>query len=186
MGLKDRGHVLRLERCAQKLAPFNVTINQSSIVSTVLSLLTHQQLLLLYSRYVLQELCDVGTWLHSLELQGYQQLFEAAGYKTRDDLENLKGLKRMHLQKMGISKRGRNKKNHSLVTSHTLPIAHLHRFEEGILRLSYLYDAKFRLMPEVVTWLEQHDCTVSLKSLTRFSHLYYYCAWERDKLPVIP
>ena len=122
----------------------------------------------------------MGTWLHSLELQGYQELFEAAGYKTRDDLENLKGLKRMDLQKMGISKRGRNKKNHSLVTSHTLPLAHLHRFEEGILRLSYLYDAKFRLMPEVVTWLEQHDCTVSLK---RFSHLYYYCAWERDKLP---
>ena len=109
----------------------------------------------------------MGTWLHSLELQGYQELFEAAGYKTRDDLENLKGLKRMDLQKMGISKRGRNKKNHSLVTSHTLPLAHLHRFEEGILRLSYLYDAKFRLMPEVVTWLEQHDCTVSLKSLTR-------------------
>ena len=112
--------------------------------------------------YVMQELCDVGTWLHSLELQGYQELFEAAGYKTRDDLENLKGLKRMDLQKMGISKRGRNKKNHSLVTSHPLPLAHLHRFEEGILRLSYLYDAKFRLMPEFVTWLEQHDCTVSL------------------------
>eukprot|EP00731_Ephydatia_muelleri_P036986 Em0369g9a len=114
MGLKDRGHVLRLERCAQKLAPFNVTINQSSI-----------------------ELCDVGAWLQSLELQGYQQLFEAAGYKTRDDLENLKGLKRMQ------SEDGN----------------HQERFEEGILRLSYLYDAKFRLMPEVVTWLEQHDCT---------------------------
>eukprot|EP00731_Ephydatia_muelleri_P039074 Em1084g1a len=118
-GLKDRGYVLRLERCAQKLSRFNVAINQTSL-----------------------ELCNVGTWLHSLELQGYQELFEAAGYKTRDDLENLKGLKRMDLQKMGISKR-----------------AHLHRFEEGILRFSYLYDAKFRLMPEVVTWLEQHDCT---------------------------
>ena len=49
----------------------------------------------------------MGTWLNSLELQGYQQLFEAAGYKTRDDLENLKGLKRMDLQKMGIYKRGK-------------------------------------------------------------------------------
>ena len=59
--------------------------------------------------YVLQELSDVGTWLNSLELQGYQQLFEAAGYKTKDDLENLRGLKRTDLQKMGIGKRGRNK-----------------------------------------------------------------------------
>ena len=61
----------------------------------------------IYSHYVLQELSDVGTWLNSLELQGYQQLFEAAGYKTRDDLENLIGLKRTDLQKMGIGKRGR-------------------------------------------------------------------------------
>ena len=56
--------------------------------------------------FFLQELSDIGTWLHSLELQGYQQLFEAAGYKTRDDLENLKGIRRADLQKMGIKKRG--------------------------------------------------------------------------------
>ena len=36
MGLKDRGYVLRLERCAQKLPPFNVAINQTSIVSLLL------------------------------------------------------------------------------------------------------------------------------------------------------
>lgn len=41
--------------------------------------------------------------------------------------------------------------------------AHLHRLEEGILRLSYLFDAKFKLMPEVIKWLEQHDCMVRLQ-----------------------
>ena len=35
MGLKDRGYVLRLERCAQKLSRFNVAINQTSLVGTV-------------------------------------------------------------------------------------------------------------------------------------------------------
>ena len=34
MGLQDRGYVLRLERCAQKLAPFNVAINQTLLVSS--------------------------------------------------------------------------------------------------------------------------------------------------------
>ena len=52
----------------------------------------------------------MGTWLRSLELYGYQMLFEAAGYKTREDLENLKGIKRADLQKMGINKRGRAKR----------------------------------------------------------------------------
>ena len=35
MGLKDRGHVLRLKRCAQKLAPFNFTIDQTCLVSNM-------------------------------------------------------------------------------------------------------------------------------------------------------
>ena len=35
MGLKDRGHVLRLKRCAQKLAPFNFAIDQTCLVSNM-------------------------------------------------------------------------------------------------------------------------------------------------------
>eukprot|EP00731_Ephydatia_muelleri_P007821 Em0004g159a len=105
IGFKDRGYVLRLERCAQKLAPFNVAINQT-----------------------LLELSDVGTWLHSIELQGYQQLFKEAGYKTREDLENLKGLKRTDLEKMGIKKR-----------------AHIQRLLEGISKLTYLTEDEKRV-----------------------------------------
>ena len=57
--------------------------------------------------FIMQELSDVGTWLHSIELQGYKRLFKEAGYKTREDLENVKGLKRTDLEKMGIKKRGK-------------------------------------------------------------------------------
>ena len=53
--------------------------------------------------YVTQGSSDVETWLKSLKLQGYAQLFIAAGYKTCDDLENLKGI---DLTVMGITKTG--------------------------------------------------------------------------------
>eukprot|EP00731_Ephydatia_muelleri_P007965 Em0004g303a len=95
MGLTERGFVLRLVRYAKKLPPFIFKISQPSL-----------------------ELSDVKTWLNSLQLQGYQELFEEAGYKTRDDLENLKGI---DLTKMGITKK-----------------AHIERLLEGIKELTYL------------------------------------------------
>ena len=49
---------------------------------------------------------DVITWLESLEMQGYAQLFAAAGYQCKGDLESLKGLKADDLKKIGISKKG--------------------------------------------------------------------------------
>lgn len=48
----------------------------------------------------------MGTWLESLEMQGYQELFAAAGYQTKGDLESLKGLKADDLKKLGILKKG--------------------------------------------------------------------------------
>lgn len=44
--------------------------------------------------------------MEGLELQGYKNLFESEGYFTGEDLENLKGLEKKDLQKMGITKRG--------------------------------------------------------------------------------
>lgn len=49
---------------------------------------------------------NVGIWLQCLELHAYRRLFESAGYKTRADLENLKGLTEEDLQRMGIHMRG--------------------------------------------------------------------------------
>ncbi|KAL5496453.1 hypothetical protein EMCRGX_G012737 [Ephydatia muelleri] len=95
MGLNNRGYVLRLVQYAKKLPPFIFKISQPSL-----------------------ELSDVKTWLNSLQLQGYQELFEEAGYKTRDDLENLKGI---DLTKMGITKK-----------------AHIERLLGGINKLTYL------------------------------------------------
>ena len=46
------------------------------------------------------------TWLESLEMQGYQELFATAGYKHKGDLESLKGLKADDLKKLGILKKG--------------------------------------------------------------------------------
>ena len=48
----------------------------------------------------------VSMWLHGHELQGYWRLFEAAGYKSRDDLDNLIGFTEEDLQRMGIHMRG--------------------------------------------------------------------------------
>ena len=49
---------------------------------------------------------NVQMWLEKLELPEYNEVFEAAGYKTADDLENLIGLTEHHLLGMGILMRG--------------------------------------------------------------------------------
>ena len=48
----------------------------------------------------------MGSWLNSLEMQGYEKLFVAAGYKSKGDLESLKGLKVDDLKKLGVLKKG--------------------------------------------------------------------------------
>ena len=45
-------------------------------------------------------------WLVGLELEEYTELFHAEGYKTEEDVENLKDLKSKELKAMGIHKRG--------------------------------------------------------------------------------
>ena len=61
---------------------------------------------MLISELMLSSQDDVITWLESLEMQGYAQLFAAAGYQCKGDLESLKGLKADDLKKIGISKKG--------------------------------------------------------------------------------
>ena len=43
-----------------------------------------------------------------LEIPEYTELFHLQGYKTGDDIENLKDLKDEDLKAIGISKRGKN------------------------------------------------------------------------------
>ena len=45
-------------------------------------------------------------WLKKLELEEYTELFHAEGYRTEDDIENLKDLTEDHFKGMGINKRG--------------------------------------------------------------------------------
>ena len=45
-------------------------------------------------------------WLLGLELEEYTELFHAEGYRTEEDVENLKDLTSKELKGMGINKRG--------------------------------------------------------------------------------
>ena len=45
-------------------------------------------------------------WLQQLEMEEYTDLFHAEGYRTEEDIENLKDLNAKELKKMGIHKRG--------------------------------------------------------------------------------
>ena len=49
---------------------------------------------------------SVEAWLVGLELEEYTELFHAEGYKTEEDVENLKDLTSKELKAMGINKRG--------------------------------------------------------------------------------
>ena len=50
---------------------------------------------------------DVEELLKRLEIPEYTELFHLEGYKTGDDIENLKDLQDEDLRALGISKRGR-------------------------------------------------------------------------------
>ena len=39
-------------------------------------------------------------------MEAYEALFTSAGYRNKDDLENLKGLKSDDFKKLGITKKG--------------------------------------------------------------------------------
>ena len=49
---------------------------------------------------------SVVEWLQRLELDEYTELFHAEGYRTEDDIENLKELTQERFVAMGIHKRG--------------------------------------------------------------------------------
>ncbi|KAL5496346.1 hypothetical protein EMCRGX_G012610 [Ephydatia muelleri] len=118
IGIQRRGYILRLEKAAKDLPPYCII-----------------------SELNCDENMNVGIWLQCLELHAYRRLFESAGYKTRADLENLKGLTEEDLQRMGIHMR-----------------AHLGRLKEGIGRLSYLHNSQFKLQQDVVQWLRNNGC----------------------------
>lgn len=50
---------------------------------------------------------NVEQWLERLEISEYTPLFHQQGYKTEEDIENLKDLKDEDLKAIGISKRGK-------------------------------------------------------------------------------
>lgn len=50
---------------------------------------------------------NVEAWLEELEMTEYIELFHGEGYRTSDDVENLKTLSEEDLRAMGISKRGK-------------------------------------------------------------------------------
>lgn len=50
---------------------------------------------------------SVEAWLASLELKEYAAIFHSEGYKSSEDMENLKELTIDQLKAMGIKKTGR-------------------------------------------------------------------------------
>ena len=46
------------------------------------------------------------SWLQSLELEEYAQVFQDEGFERMEDIPNLKQLDEQQLKKMGIIKRG--------------------------------------------------------------------------------
>lgn len=49
---------------------------------------------------------NVDEWLKTLKMDEYIDIFHSAGYKTGEDVENLKELNKNELKKIGIHKRG--------------------------------------------------------------------------------
>ena len=60
----------------------------------------------LFDINVLNTQRDVDEWLRMLEMEEYTELFHAEGYRTEEDVKNVKDLKRDDFYQMGISKRG--------------------------------------------------------------------------------
>ena len=49
---------------------------------------------------------SVAKWLDTLGMGEYTELFRAEGYKTGEDVENLKDLDKKQLSRMGITRMG--------------------------------------------------------------------------------
>lgn len=79
---------------------------------------------------------DVEQWLERLEIPEYAKLFHLEGYKTGEDIENLKDLKEKDLRALGILKRGicwiYYDLNFMMCHVAHFPSAHLQRLKTGI------------------------------------------------------
>ena len=51
---------------------------------------------------------DVQKWLDILKLGQYKNFFKLEGFSTKEDLENLKSLKKEDFESIGITMRGKN------------------------------------------------------------------------------
>ena len=100
IGIQRRGYILRLEQGAKDLREHLCIVNWN--VSSFSSTFEWDCHVCSYQ----QEVHNVRSWLQCLELRGYLRLFEAAGYMAEDGLDNLKGLTKEDLQRMGIHMRG--------------------------------------------------------------------------------
>lgn len=49
---------------------------------------------------------NIVEWLSTLQMEEYIDVFHSAGYKTGEDVENLKELSEKEMRKMGINKMG--------------------------------------------------------------------------------
>ena len=74
---------------------------------------THHSLLILLTISFLYNIIimtllqhSVAKWLDTLGMGEYTELFRVEGYKTGEDVENLKDLDKKQLSRMGITKMG--------------------------------------------------------------------------------
>jgi hypothetical protein len=65
-----------------------------------------------YALFYLQP--TVKDWLQTLEMEEYTEVFHRAGYKTEEDIENLKEIDDEELKRMGIVKMGMKHWLHSV------------------------------------------------------------------------
>ncbi|CAI8032187.1 Chitin synthase, partial [Geodia barretti] len=87
IGIDKLGFVLRLEKAAKKLPAMVI---ETDVPPTVTD------------------------WLTTLEMEEYTEVFHRAGYKTEEDIENLKEIDDKELKRMGIVKMGMKHWLHSV------------------------------------------------------------------------
>lgn len=88
-------------------------------------------------------------WLANLELSEYTQLFHREGYKSADDIVNLKDLDLAQLKSMGITKKGesvcRTVSVRFRISYDTLFLAHLQRLKVALDSLALPSQSKLTL-----------------------------------------
>ena len=77
----------------------------SSVSSVSGSIPGRGVIILLHSMYLLLQ-DNTVEWLSTLQMEEYIDVFHSAGYKTGEDVENLKELSEKEMRKMGINKMG--------------------------------------------------------------------------------